>query len=79
MGLHDIKMVGGIYVMNGNRNAQKYRNEILQLQLKISMHDDNNTFLFQQESASCHIAKICKKLYKKIIFLMFEWQELKIY
>lgn len=70
------KGVGRICVINGNINAQKYINVILEPKLMPSAHDlfqDNEAFIFQQESAPCHVAAVCKKWFQDNHIPLLEW------
>ena len=59
------KGVGRICMINGNIKAQKYINEMPEPKLKPSsvcdLFQDNKAFIFQQDSAPCHIAGVWKK------------------
>ena len=63
-------------MINGNINAQKYINEILEPKLKPFAHDlfkDNEVFIFQQDSAQCHVNAVYKKWFQNNHILLREW------
>ena len=58
------KGVGRMCAVNGILTAQKYIKDILEPRLKPSARDlfkENEPFIFQQDSAPCHVASVCKK------------------
>ena len=66
------KGVGRIYMVSGNINAQKYVNEILKPSAR-DLFQDNEPFIFQQDSAPCHIAAVCKTLFQDNHIPLLEW------
>lgn len=58
-----------ICAINRNMNVQNYIN------MKLSARDilqDYEAFIFQQDLVSCHLAKLCKKLFQDSIPVL-EW------
>lgn len=61
------KGVSRISVIKENINVQKYLKLILGSKLKSSKHNlfqDNHTFIFEQNSAPCHVATVHKKRFQ---------------
>lgn len=69
--------VGRIKVLEGSVNARKYITDVLESRLLQSASDifgpDNHDFIFQQDSAPCHTAKICKDWFAEHGIEVMSW------
>ena len=68
--------VGRLQVMEGMINAKKYIDEVLErklLQSARDMYGDGQPFIFQQDGAPCHTAKICMKWFDDYDVQVLEW------
>ena len=62
--------------MEGIVNAKKYIDEVLErklLQSARDMYGDGQPFIFQQDGAPCHTAKICMKWFDDHDVQVLEW------
>lgn len=70
------KGVGRMQVMKGNVNAKIYIDEILKMKVKQSAVDifgQNIDFIFQQDGAPCHTAKVCQAWFKDNNVKLLSW------
>jgi hypothetical protein len=69
--------VGRIQVCDGIVNARKYIDDILEKKLLLSVRDmfgdDRSEFVFQQDGAPCHTAKICTKWFNDKNINVLDW------
>lgn len=68
--------VGRIQVIYGILNAKKYVATILELKLIPFIRDlfpNKTPFIFQQDSAPCHTAKICKEWFENKGIDLLPW------
>jgi hypothetical protein len=69
--------IGRLQVMQGNVNARQYIDTVLERKLFQSARDifgqENPDFIFQQDGAPCHTAKICKNWFVEKGVNVLEW------
>jgi transposase len=68
--------VGRVQVMKGIVNARVYIDEILSRKVRQSAIDvfgQGQDFIFQQDGAPCHTAKVCKDWFKENGVKLLEW------
>jgi hypothetical protein len=69
--------IGRLQIMDGNVNARKYIDTVLEKKLMASAKDifkvDNPDFIFQQDGAPCHTAKICKDWFEERDIKVLDW------
>lgn len=68
--------VGRLHVIDGTLNSRKYIDTILKPRLVPSIRDlfpNNVRFLYQQDSAPCHTARICKQWFTENNIALLGW------
>jgi len=68
--------VGRIQVVNGTLNATRYIHEVLEPKLIPSVRDifgDAVDFIFQQDGAPCHTARLCVKWFQENNIELLSW------
>jgi len=75
--MYDIRWRGRIQVLSGNVNASKYISEVLETKILQSARDLFGTedYLFQQDGAPCHTARVCCSGLLRIMSNCFHGQE----
>jgi hypothetical protein len=69
--------VGRLQIMEGNVNARKYVDTVLERNLLQSAEDifkvQHPEFVFQQDGAPCHTAKLCKDWFQEHDISVMDW------
>jgi transposase len=69
--------MGRLQIMDGNVTARKYIDTVLEKKLMSSAKDifkvENPEFIFQQDGAPCHTAKICKDWFERHGVTVLDW------
>ena len=70
------KGVGRIQVLEGNINATRYIKEVLEPKMLPSARDlfgASNDFVFQQDGAPCHTARVCTRWFQQHNVQLLTW------
>lgn len=70
------KAVGRIQVLDGIVNASRYMKEVLEPKMLPSAHDlfgEGGDFIFQQDGAPCHTARVCMKWFDQHQVKLLTW------
>jgi transposase len=76
-GCHARDGIGRLQIMEGNVNARQYIDTVLERKLLSSARDifkqDNPDFIYQQDGAPCHTARVCMKWFEDHGVTVLDW------